>query len=416
LTQKKKMKFFSQTFLKLKQATINISKEDMKFSAGHFTIFSETHRESLHGHNFKVSMNITGEVDSNGMINNYQIFKTKLRNICKEFDEKFLLPKFSKFLQIQELNDEVLIKFRNEEMKFPKNDTMILPLTNITGEELSFLIANQMKEELKNENISKINISVSSGDGQSVSSSIDVEKNISNSKFIPSGESDEKFLVITGGSSGIGKETIKRFQSKGYKAINISRRICDLPEVQNIQMDLSSMNDPSTLNLDINGKICFVHSSGSHPSDSIQDVSMETMNSTFNVNVTSAAVLTSYLLPKMSRGSSVIYIGSTLSEKAVKNRLSYVASKHAIIGLMRAVTQDLHGKGIHAACICPGFTDTEMLNEASSIESFQNFIKEFVSFGRLISPDEMAKLIFETSENAILNGSVIHANLGQRES
>ena len=58
---------------------------------------------------------------------------------------------------------------------------------------------------------------------------------------------------------------------------------------------------------------------------------------------------------------SIIYIGSTLSEKGVANSCSYVTSKHAVVGLMRSTTQDLVGKGIHTACICPGFTDTEML-------------------------------------------------------
>eukprot|EP01080_Neovahlkampfia_damariscottae_P001313 gene1313-11396_t len=384
------MNFFFKSILKLKQATINISKEDIKFSSGHFTIFSKTSREPLHGHNFKVSMNLTGEVNSNGMINNYQIFKKKLRNICKEFDEKFLIPKNSSFLNIKENEKEIFVNFQNEEIKFPKNDVLILPLRNITGEELSSHIASLMKNELdQEEEISRITISVSSGDGQSVSSSIDIPVKFKQNDELKESSCDEKYLVITGGSSGIGKSTIQKFQSKGYRIINLSRRKCDIENVENIQIDLSSLEDIEKLDLKISGKICFVHSSGSHPTDSIFKFDAMTMNSTMNINVTSAAIITSKLLPKMTKGSSVIYIGSTLSEKAVPNQLSYVTAKHAVIGLMRATTQDLLGKGIHTVCICPGFTDSEMLEEAKSNEKFQQFIKEFVSFGRLIQPEEM---------------------------
>jgi 3-oxoacyl-[acyl-carrier protein] reductase len=63
----------------------------------------------------------------------------------------------------------------------------------------------------------------------------------------------------------------------------------------------------------------------------------------------------------MGPGSSVLYVGSTLSEKAVPGSFSYVVSKHAQLGMMRATCQDLMGTGIHTAMVCPGFTDTEML-------------------------------------------------------
>ena len=49
--------------------------------------------------------------------------------------------------------------------------------------------------------------------------------------------------------------------------------------------------------------------------------------------------------------------------KAVPNSFSYILSKHAQVGIMRATRQDLMGKGIHTALINPGFTDTEMLQK-----------------------------------------------------
>ena len=119
----------------------------------------------------------------------------------------------------------------------------------------------------------------------------------------------------------------------------------------------------------------------------------------------------------MQVGSSIIYIGSTLSEKAVKNTASYAISKHASIGMMRSTCQDLADMQIHTACICPGFTNTEMLRR--HLNNDENIIKQISSkncFNRLIQPSEIADLILFCADNPVVNGSVLHANMGQIES
>ena len=122
------------------------------------------------------------------------------------------------------------------------------------------------------------------------------------------------------------------------------------------------------------------------------------------------------LLPKMAEGSSIIYIGSTLSEKAVPNSYTYVSTKHAMIGMMRATCQDLAGTGIHTACICPGFTDTEMLRaHVGESDEVLAAIGSMSSYGRLIEPGEIARSIEFATANPVINGSIIHANLGQIE-
>ena len=119
----------------------------------------------------------------------------------------------------------------------------------------------------------------------------------------------------------------------------------------------------------------------------------------------------------MNAGSSIIYIGSTLSEKAVPNSYSYASTKHAMIGMMRATCQDLAGSGVHTACICPGFTDTEMLRaHVGDSDDVLEAIGSMSSYGRLIEPDEIARSIEFAVANPVINGSVIHANLGQIES
>jgi len=127
-------------------------------------------------------------------------------------------------------------------------------------------------------------------------------------------------------------------------------------------------------------------------------------------------LLNAKLIPYMQPGSAIIYIGSTLSEKAVAGSFSYVTSKHAIVGMMRATCQDLAGQQIHTTCICPGFTDTEMLREHVGHE--QNILAEIgaaSTFGRLIEPVEIAQMILFAAKSPVINGAVIHGNLGQIE-
>ena len=67
--------------------------------------------------------------------------------------------------------------------------------------------------------------------------------------------------------------------------------------------------------------------------------------------------------------------------------------------------------------VCPGFTDTEMLrNHLGNNEALLTEIGSMNSFGRLIEPEEIASLLLWSHRNPVINGAVLHANLGQRES
>ena len=95
---------------------------------------------------------------------------------------------------------------------------------------------------------------------------------------------------------------------------------------------------------------------------------------------------------------------------------SYVTSKHAQLGLMRSTCQDLFGRGIHTAAVCPGLTDTEMLrNHCNNNETVLKSMAGLSSYNRLVKPEEIAYTLFFCAQNPAINGATIHANLGQRE-
>lgn len=154
-------------------STIYIEKEYLKFSAAHFTVFSATERERLHGHNFTVSANITAQVDDNGMTSNYRIYKDALQRCCEALDEYVLLPGESPYLQIEQQGDTYAVFFNGEKMLFLASDTKILPIRNTTVEEFSHYILQQLlldHELAGTAGLQGLTVSVASGPGQNGSS------------------------------------------------------------------------------------------------------------------------------------------------------------------------------------------------------------------------------------------------------
>ncbi|AKH70444.1 dehydrogenase of unknown specificity, short-chain alcohol dehydrogenase like [Spongiibacter sp. IMCC21906] len=231
-----------------------------------------------------------------------------------------------------------------------------------------------------------------------------------------------KLLIVTGGSQGIGLAAAERFQAEGYQVVNISRRPTPLQNALHIGADMAQLDwlqacRQQLLELVANAsEVVLLHNAARQEFDKVTDLAADNFRHVLQINLVAPQELNRLLIPEMKRGSAVIYIGSTLSEKAVAGTTSYVASKHAVIGLMKATVQDLNGKGIHSACVCPGFTDTDMLrSQIGGNQEVLAAITGMVTQGRLISPVEIADSIWFCATNPVINGSVIHANLGQVE-
>ena len=227
-------------------------------------------------------------------------------------------------------------------------------------------------------------------------------------------------LVITGASSGIGLATAAVFIESGYTVINLSRSACDVDGVTNITCDLADPNFLPDIETTLLAGIaeadtlCLVHNAARLAHDCVAEISPEELRSVYEINLIAPTVLNRTLLPSMSPGSSILYVGSTLGEKAVPGSFSYVTSKHASIGMMRATCQDLAGSGVHTACINPGFTDTEMLRDHIPADLMAE-IAQMSAYGRLIEPSEIARTLLFAAQTPVINGSVMNANLGQIE-
>lgn len=152
--------------------TIELQKESMRFSAGHTTIFSATERESLHGHHYGVYLALTTWVEENGMTFDYRYYKAKVHELCRHLNQTFLMPMYSPYLKQEEDEQYYYFTFNHQKIPFLKRDVTLLPVVNITVEELSRWFVEELiedKAELDRHRIDKILVKVASAPGQSAS-------------------------------------------------------------------------------------------------------------------------------------------------------------------------------------------------------------------------------------------------------
>lgn len=147
---------------------IELSKQAQNFSIAHFTIFSDTEREDLHGHNFQLACEATAPVGTDGLMFDYGLLKKVLRALCDEIDEKMILPAHSPHLTIEQDGDYVVAIFNGERIPFLPRDVLILPIANTTVEELSYYFLEKLlnHEQLKDKGIIELTVKVSSSPGQ----------------------------------------------------------------------------------------------------------------------------------------------------------------------------------------------------------------------------------------------------------
>jgi 3-oxoacyl-[acyl-carrier protein] reductase len=225
-----------------------------------------------------------------------------------------------------------------------------------------------------------------------------------------------KTLVITGGSRGIGHATASRFADAGHTIVNLSRSPAALRGVTDIAVDFADPAWPDAAAAPLrtaigeSASICLIHNSALQVPGDTAEIDIAGLRRSLEINVVAPAALNRIVLPLMRPGSSILYVGSTLSQRATRGMAAYATSKHAVAGLMRSTAQDLAGTGIHTACICPGFTNTEMLQSYGG-EALSH-LASLVTQKRLIAPEEIAELLFHAANNPVVNGSMIQADLG----
>ena len=231
------------------------------------------------------------------------------------------------------------------------------------------------------------------------------------------GKLDAKVALITGGNSGIGLATAKRFVNEGAYVFITGRRKEELNaavkeigrNVTAVQGDVSNLADLDRLFAQIKkekGKIDIVFANaGVAKYAPLGEITEEFYDSIFDINVKGVLFTVQKALPLLRDGASIILNASIVASKGFSSNSVYSATKAAVRSFARTWTTDLKDRRIRVNAVSPGPIDTPGLNELLASSETGNQRKKMISngmpLGRLGTPDEIAKaVVFLASDDS----------------
>lgn len=147
---------------------MTLAKEDFKFSVAHFTLFSDRPSELLHGHNYRVRLEVTGSaLDDRGLLVDLEKIKRALRGLCRHLDSRTLIPAESADLACESADGAVEVRFEERRYRFPAEDVLLLPLANTSIELLARMIWQDLAPTLSGSRAETLAVSVEESAGQS---------------------------------------------------------------------------------------------------------------------------------------------------------------------------------------------------------------------------------------------------------
>jgi 6-pyruvoyltetrahydropterin/6-carboxytetrahydropterin synthase len=129
-----------------------VTKDYLKFSAAHFIAY-KGFREALHGHNYRVSVEVEGDLGDDGYVVDFGVVKRIARELCGQLDEKVLVPAGSDVLTVREQNGQVLLVSESGEFTFPRSDCALLPIVHSSAEEF---IAGELRQRRASSGIDQV--------------------------------------------------------------------------------------------------------------------------------------------------------------------------------------------------------------------------------------------------------------------
>ena len=129
---------------------VRLEKEHHVFSAAHFITFARNVCERLHGHNYRVAVEVAGPLDENQYVIDFIALRDELKAITDEFDHRMLLPSGHPLIRVTAGDAEVEAVFTPDGRRwvFPRGDCAILPIANTTAELLARYIGERLQAAL----------------------------------------------------------------------------------------------------------------------------------------------------------------------------------------------------------------------------------------------------------------------------
>ncbi len=252
------------------------------------------------------------------------------------------------------------------------------------------------------------------------------------------GAQRRRVAFVSGASRGIGHETALALAKAGYDVAVVARDKLRLDEVRasiaalgvralSVECDVT---DPASVDTAVHAVVAalgppaiVVNNAGMARSRPFPQITVAEWNEILAVNVTGAFLVTHACLPAMLEAGwgRVISVASTAALQGFRYTAHYTASKHALLGMTRALALEVALKGVTVNCVCPGFVDTEMTQRSieniaqatgRSIEESRRLLEAESPQKRLITPAEVAAaIVYLASDDARgVNGQAVVIN------
>ncbi|MBD0329997.1 MAG: SDR family oxidoreductase [Thermoleophilia bacterium] len=219
-----------------------------------------------------------------------------------------------------------------------------------------------------------------------------------------------RVVVVTGGTKGIGRAVADRFRAAGDHVQAIGRDRCDVTDEQQVGAFFAELGPVDVL----------VNNAGMGASAPLERTALRDWRAHLDVNATGAFLCTRAVLPGMRERDSgrIVTVASTAGRAGGRYTAAYAASKHAAVGLMRAVAAEVAGSGVTANAVCPAFVRTDLARRAVDriVETTgrdqaqaEAALAATSPLGRLLEPDEVAFAVafLAAPEAAAINGQAL---------
>ncbi len=243
-----------------------------------------------------------------------------------------------------------------------------------------------------------------------------------------------KVALISGGGSGIGAATARRFSAEGASIVLLGRRAESLERVA-ADVGAIAIAGDATRTGDVRravkaaierfgGLDVLVANAGGEGTSEITATDDDAWNASIASNLTSTFVQAREALPALiERRGSIVVMSSIAGIAAPPDDVGYTTTKHGLIGLTRSLARDYGRHGVRVNAVCPGWVRTEMADaivdrlasrRGLSREEAYAFVTADVPLGRPATADEIASICaFLASDDAsIMTGAVVMADGG----
>lgn len=243
------------------------------------------------------------------------------------------------------------------------------------------------------------------------------------------GALEGKTAVITGGNSGIGLATAKRFVEEGSYVFITARRQAELDKavsiigknVTAIAGDLAKLEDIDSIAAAVKSKKpavdIIVSNAGFTEQAALETITPEHFDKTFNLMARAPVFLVQKLLPLMNRGGSIILVSSAMHLMGIPYHTTYAATKAANRSYARTWAAEFKGRGIRVNTLSPGVTDTPILDSQSESGGRDEVVKmylDMIPLGRLAEAVEIANaaVFLGSDQSSYVTGSDLMADGG----